>query len=336
MELRQLEAFAAVMSTGSVTGAARLLSRSQPAVSRLVQELEAEIGYALFTRHGPRVTPTEQGFLLYEDVDRALGSLQQIHLRAAEIARGSSQPLLLAATSALALGLLPQALRHVEAQAGAVPIQLRSASPEQVVHAVLSGAVQLGASSLPLEHRGLEVHWIGEMPCVAVLPQDDPLAAHAVVPLAALAQRRLITMSNPFRLRHRLDATLARAGHSPARREALIETNSSVNAQALARAGLGVAVLEPLTACGAPLEGLAVRPLDTNIPFVFGVVTPQAKPITPPVRALIDALLAAARALPHFVQHDASAHAALLRTLYGTDHDDPGDGDAVAGDDSPS
>lgn len=325
MELRQLEAFAAVMSTGSVTGAARLLARSQPAVSRLVQELEAEIGYALFTRHGPRVTPSEQGFLLYEDVERALGGLQQIHLRAAEIARGNAQPLVLAATSALAVGLLPQALQRLEAQAGAAPIQLRSASPEQVVHAVLSGAVQLGASSLPLEHRGLDVHWIGEMPCVAVLPHDDPLAAHAVVPLAALAQRRLITMSNPFRLRRRLDATLARAGHPPTQQSALIETNSSVNAQALARAGLGVAVLEPLTARGAPMEGLAVRPLDTDIPFIFGVVTPQARPVTPPVRALIDALLEAASALPHFVRHDPSAHAALLQSVYGDAARPPGD-----------
>ena len=163
------------------------------------------------------------------------------------------------------------------------------------------------------------------IPCVAVLPHDDPLAAHAVVPLAALAQRRLITMSNPFRLRRRLDATLARAGHPPTQQAALIETNSSVNAQALARAGLGVAVLEPLTARGAPLEGLAVRPLDTDIPFVFGVVTPQARPLTPPVRALIDALLAAAEALPHFVRHDPSAHAALLQSLYGDDARPPGD-----------
>jgi DNA-binding transcriptional LysR family regulator len=166
------------------------------------------------------------------------------------------------------------------------------------------------------------------MPCVAVLPQDDPLAAHEVVPLALLAQRRLITMSNPFRLRRRLDATLASAGHLLTRGDALIETNSSVNAQALARAGLGVAVLEPLTAYGAPLEGLAVRPLDTDIPFVFGVVTPQARPVTPPVRALIDALLAAASALPHFVRHDASAHGALLRTLYGDGANDADGADA--------
>jgi len=312
MEPRQLEAFAAVMTTGSITGAARLLARSQPAITRLVQELEAEVGYALFTRHGPRVAPTAQGFLLQEDAERALASLRQIHIRAAEIARGDAEPLLLAATSALAVGLLPHALMHMEAQTGPVPIQLRTAAPEQVVHAVLTGAVPLGACSLPLAHHGLQVHWIGQLPCVAVLPEGDPLAELAVVPLAALAQRRIVTMSNPFRLRHRLDAELARAGRLPDRRAALIETNSSTSAQALVRAGLGVAVLEPLTAHGAPLAGLVVRALDTDIPFLFGVITPQSRPLTAPVQALADALLQAAATLPGFVRRELADHAQLL------------------------
>jgi DNA-binding transcriptional LysR family regulator len=312
MEPRQLEAFAAVMTTGSVTGAARLLARSQPAITRLVQELEAEVGYALFTRHGPRVAPTAQGFLLHEDAERVLASLRQIHLRAAEIARGDAQPLLLAATSALAVGLLPQALKGVEAQTGQLPIQLRTAAPEQVLHAVLTGAVQLGVCSLPLAHHGLQVHWIAQLPCVAVLPKGDPLAKHAVVPLVALAQRRIVTMSNPFRLRRRLDAELARAGRAPDRRDALIETNSSTSAQALVRAGLGVAVLEPLTAHGAPQAGLVVRPLDTNIPFFFGVITPHSQPLTAPLQALTDALLQAAAALPGFAQRELAEHAQLL------------------------
>ena len=314
MEFRQLEAFAAVMASGSVTGAARMLSRSQPAVTRLVQELEAEIGYPLFARNGPRVTPTEQGFLLYEDAERALASLRQIQARADGIARGDAQPLVLAATSALAVGLMPQALRRMEAQATSA-VQLRTAAPEQVVHAVLTGAVQLGASSLPLAHQGLQVHWIGQLSCVAVLPQDDPLAAHAVVPLEALAQRRLITMSDPSRLRHRLDAVLAAAGRPSQRRSDLIETNSSINAQAMVRAGLGVAVLEPLTAHGAPLQGVVTRPLDTDIPFYFGVITPESRPLAPAVRAVADALLASASDLPGFVRHDPAAHATLLRSV---------------------
>jgi DNA-binding transcriptional LysR family regulator len=316
MELRQLEAFAAVMSTGSVTAAGRLLGRSQPAISRLLQELEAEIGYALFSRSGPRVTPTEQGFLLYDDVERALASLQQIRGRAEEIARGQAKPLLLAATSALAAGLLPDALKRIESQTTGARIEVRSASPERVVHAVLSGAAQLGATSLPLEHRGLNVHWIGQAPCVVALPEVDALAAQDVVPVTALAGRRLITMANPYRLRRRLDAALAPHGNAPG----TIETNSSVNALAAVRAGLGVSVLEPITAYGVPMPGVAIRPIDLDIPFFFGVITPQSQPLAPACQAMADALAdAAAALLPGFVLHDACEHSALLQSIYGDD-----------------
>lgn len=316
MELRQLEAFAAVMSTGSVTAAGRLLGRSQPAISRLLQELEAEIGYPLFARSGPRVTPTDQGFLLYDDVERALSSLQQIRRRAVEIARGQAQPLLLAATSALAAGLVPAALKRVEDRVGAARVQLRSASPERVVHAVLSGAAQLGATSLPLEHRGLTVHWIGQAPCVVALPEDDPVAQHDVVPVSALAGRRLITMANPYRLRRRLDAALA----NNVQALGTIETNSSVNALAAVRAGLGVSVLEPVTAYGSPMAGVAIRPIDLDIPFFFGVITPQSQSLTPACQAMADALADAAEALlPGFVLHDACEHSALLQSIYGDD-----------------
>ena len=313
MELRQLEAFTAVMSVGSFTGAAKLLARSQPAVTRLVQELESEIGYPLFTRNGPRVTPTRQGFLLFEDAERALAGLRHIHARAAEIARGDAAPLLLAAISAIGVGLMPEALVRLEGGRRPAAVQLRTASPEQVAHAVIDGTVQLGATSLPLAHSGLQVHWIGELPCVAVLREDDELATRDVVPLAELAQRRLIAMSDTSRLRHRVDAAMRAAGQSADRRGVLIETNSSINAQAMVRSGLGVAVLEPLTPHGAPLAGLVVRPLDTAIPFFFGVVTPHSRPPGDAVIALADALLAAARALPGFVRHDAADHAALLQ-----------------------
>ncbi|MFE1572244.1 LysR family transcriptional regulator [Comamonas odontotermitis] len=319
MELRQLEAFAAVISTGSVTAAGRLLGRSQPAISRLVQELEQEIGYALFSRNGPRVTPTEQGFLLYEDVAHALQSLQHIRQRASEIAQGSQRPLNLLATPALAAGLVPQALAQMEAEAAdsISHIRMRSASPEQVAHGVLTGAAQMGVSSLPLEHRGLQVHWIGRAACVAVLPQDDPLADLAVVPLAALAERRLITMTNPYRLRGRLDDAFAAARPGEQRgKTQFMETNASVNAIAAVRAGLGVSVLEPVTALGLPLQGVVVRPLDTEIPFLFGVVTQQAAPCTPAMDALCQTLTdVAQRLLPGFVLHDARDHAALLEEM---------------------
>ena len=316
MELRQLEAFAAVISTGSITAAGRVLGRSQPAVTRLVQELESEIGYPLFSRNGPRVSPTEQAFLLFEDVEHALQSLQQIRRRAKEIENGVNQPLNLLATPALAAGLIPAALARLQASGleAALHIHLRGVPPERVAHGVLTGGAHIGVTSLPLEHRGLKVHWIAQAPCVAVMRNDDPLAELDVVPMSQIVKRRMVSMSNPYRLPGRIDDAFAAASapdQSDVRQS--FKTNSTINAMAAVRAGLGVSVLEPVTVLGAPLAGLAVRPLDTHIPFLFGVVSQLTAPQTPVMDALTEALADTARELlPGFVLHKASMHAELL------------------------
>lgn len=315
MELRQFEAFAAVITTGSVTAAGRLLGRSQPAITRLIQELETEVGYALFTRNGPRVTPTEQGILLYQDVEHVLTGLHQIQKRAGEIGRGETRPLRIAATSALAAGLVPVALARTNLAGAAQTIQLRSMPPEQVVHDVLSGAADIGVASLPLEHRGVVVHWIGQSACVAALRDDDPLARHDRLPLSAFAGRRIVTMQNPYRLRRRLDHAFAQADVTPA---GLIETNSSMNALTAVRAGLGISVLEPVTAYGMPLAGVAIRTIDADIPYFFGVISRDAITLPPVAATLIDALADAARAvLPDFGLRASADHAQVLQSLYG-------------------
>ncbi|WP_321939288.1 MULTISPECIES: LysR family transcriptional regulator [unclassified Paraburkholderia] len=315
MELRQLEAFAAVITAGSVTAAGRLLGRSQPAITRLIQELETEVGYPLFTRNGPRVTPTEQGIQLYEDVEHVLTGVHQIQKRAGEIGRGETRPLRIAATSALAAGLVPAALARTELAGAAQTIQLRSLPPEQVVHDVLTGAADIGVASLPLEHRGVVVHWIGQSACVAALRDDDPLARHDRLPLSACAGRRIVTMQNPYRLRRRLDHAFAQADVTPA---GLIETNSSMNALTAVRAGLGISVLEPVTAYGMPLAGVAIRTIDADIPYFFGVISRDAIALPPVAATLIDALADAARAvLPDFTLRASAEHAQVLQSLYG-------------------
>lgn len=311
MEIRQLEAFAAVMSTGSVTAAGRLLGRSQPAITRAIQELETELGFELFARSGPRVSPTTRGFLLYEEVEPVLLGMQQIRASAAVIGRDGSRSLNVVATPSLAAGLLPAAL----AGDPALPAQihLHSAAPEKVVHAVLTGAAEVGVTSLPLEHRGVALHWIGEALCVAALRADDPLAGAAAVPLSACASRTLVTMQNPYRVRQRFDQALSAAGVAVASR---IDTNTSLNALALVRAGLGMALLEPVTAYGFPVPDVAVRPLDIAIPFHFCVITPQGRPPTPAVQTLIAQLAhAATRLLPGFRQLDAREHDRVQQSI---------------------
>ena len=68
LNLRQVEAFRAVFQTGSMTAAGELMGISQPAVSRLIRDLEAETGLPLFERAGGRVIATPDAVALIREV----------------------------------------------------------------------------------------------------------------------------------------------------------------------------------------------------------------------------------------------------------------------------
>ena len=314
MDLRQLEAFAAVMSAGSVTAAGKMLGRSQPSVTRMIQELEQELGFALFERSGPKVSPTQKAFMMYAEVESALLGIRNIRQRAQHIAVDENRHIKLVGIPALAAGLLPAALARLPQTLRPYDIQLHSMSPENVVQAVLSKTVDLGAVSLPLEHRGLDIHWIGEAPCVAVLAADSPLATHATLSMALLAEQTLISMSNPYRFRRRIDKAFHDSRDTPPH---MLDTNTSLIAMQMARAGLGVALVDPFTAHGVPVEGLVVRAIDCHIPFFFGLISAYASPRSAVTQALIDALADTALALvPGMVMHASGQHDALLQSIY--------------------
>ncbi|WP_315124216.1 LysR family transcriptional regulator [Comamonas antarctica] len=309
MDIRQLEAFVAVMTIGSITGAAKLLARSQPAISRQIQDLELDLGEALLHRNGPKVTPTELGYVLYEEAERIVNGVRRIQQQARRTAAVPSAPLLISATSALSLGVVAPALAQCGEALAGHKIELLSMRPEKVVSDVQHGLADVGVCSLPLDHQQICVHWIAEVPCMAVVPESHPLAALDVVPIEALARERVVGMHNPHRLKQHIDSALHQAG-APALHSD-VETNSSMNAQALVRAGLGVAILDPVTLLGAPLQGLSYRALDVHIPFHFGAISVQGKNLCAPALLLLEALRRHAAALDGCRMHDAQAMAGV-------------------------
>ena len=75
---RQIEAFRAVMLTGSITSASEALFVTQPAVSRLIRSLEESTGLTLFERRGNHVVPTAEATALLEEVERSFVGLARI------------------------------------------------------------------------------------------------------------------------------------------------------------------------------------------------------------------------------------------------------------------
>ncbi|MFT9018074.1 LysR family transcriptional regulator [Acetobacter malorum] len=314
-DLKQLEAFCAVVAVGSLTGAARLLDRSQPAMTRLIQDLEASLGFALFHRNGPRIVPTEQGMQFHVDAERLLANVRRLHERVEAIAQNQAASFEIAAIPALATGLIPYALAQLPSTLLPDAIHVQSVSAEQVVQSVMERRADLGAASFPVSHPELDVLWVGQSRCVAVLDRADPLVSCPVVRLADLVSRRLITIANPYRLRNRVEKAFLKIGAFP---KSIIDTNTSVTALAMVRAQLGVAIVEPATACGLLLQDTVVRPLDTAIPFFFGIVKASGRPLTPGLEAVVEALRKASAAqLPDFVLHERVSAEITEEALHG-------------------
>jgi DNA-binding transcriptional LysR family regulator len=85
----------------------------------------------------------------------------------------------------------------------------------------------------------------------------------------------------------------------------------------MVRAGLGVAIVEPATVVGVPIDGTVVRVLDHDIPFLFGAISPAALPMTPTVAAIIDSARAVALAMPGCRLYESGGVEALADTVYG-------------------
>lgn len=294
MEIRQLEAFAAVYAAGSVTAGARLLDRSQPMVSRQIQDLEHQLGFLLFTRTRPQVTLTEQGKQLYEEVRHVLAGLQQLESRSREIAQGAVRPLRLAATYAPASCLAPQVLalmEHTQQPAFESKMLLESMPPSRVVRAVEDGEADLGLVSLPVDLGRCQVQWSGQAPCLVALPEGHRLAGADTLAVDDIGDETIITLSNRSRLRYRMSTALlhAASAHTGSRRQ--LETTTSTNAVMLVRSGLGISLVDPLTAL-VPVSGVVFRPIDKYVPYMLGVITHRERQLSDEHRVLSETILA--------------------------------------------
>ncbi|MGR6432626.1 LysR family transcriptional regulator [Rhizobium sp. PAMB 3182] len=319
METRDLQTFLAVADSGSITKAAEALGRSQPSVTRTIQDLEAELGFELLHRVGRRVQLSEEGVAFEEEARRLLMSFTELAARAKTIAAGKGRILQIATTSAIGTALIPTALAELKNATLPHETHLGQFLPPVVAQEVRSGRAEIGFSSLPLDTPGLDVLRLYSAPDVIALREDDPLASLDVVPLSALAGRRLATMLNPLRFQLHVARALASQGIETG---PVIRTNISYGALQLVRETGVVAVIEPVTAYGLSLPGVVIRPIDVTVPFYWGVIAGERRPLRPLAEALIDAVEAvAARSIAGFRKLDPALAGQLVTgPTSGTNH----------------
>ena len=126
MNLRHLEAFRAVMLSGSVTQAAQSLNLSQPAVSKMLAELEHQLGFQLFLRsRGSALTVTPEADAFFYEVERSFSGIAALKRVAEDIRNMATGTLRIAALPALAVSFLPRVIAAFRETHPGVTVQLK-------------------------------------------------------------------------------------------------------------------------------------------------------------------------------------------------------------------
>src|SRR5260370_29593133 len=113
LNLRQIEVFRAIMITGSISGAARLLSVSQPAVSRLLAYTEDRLKLQLFERVRGRVQPTPEARRLFAEVDQVHRGVQRINDLAEELRERGTGSVRIVARPSTGHAMVPDAIARL-------------------------------------------------------------------------------------------------------------------------------------------------------------------------------------------------------------------------------
>lgn len=269
LNLRQLEAFRALMIGKTVTRAADILYISQPAVTRLIADLEHSVGFALFKRERGRLFPTPEGQALYEEVERAFVGVEQIARTAREIREFRTGSLLIASLPALALGYLPGLIRRFSDQYPDVSVSLQIRSSQKVAEWMMAQQGDLGLVALEANNPAFQSEPLLAARMVCALPAGHRLGARALIHPADLQDEDFISLGNEHRLP--VDRIFAQAG---VERRLRIETQLSTAACQFVLEGAGVSLVDPITAAGFASQGMLVRPFEPAIPFDFKVLFP--------------------------------------------------------------
>ncbi|WP_179284153.1 LysR family transcriptional regulator [Bordetella genomosp. 10] len=260
LNLRHIEIFRAIMLSGSICSAGKILHVSQPALSRTLALAESRLGYPLFERTKRRLVPTPEARRLYAEIEDVYERMRGINSLAANLAQGSMAVLKIATSSCFEQTLLPLALTSLQSHVRNLRALTRTFKAAEVAHELLSGNVDLGISLTPIEHPRLATQQVGEDKVVCVMPRTSPLRYKAVI-------RAEDFLSHPwigYPPQAPLGKTLRRFLGSHADAVCAIEADTPVAASAYAKNGLGSAIVNAASLPPEIRERTIIRPLDED------------------------------------------------------------------------
>jgi len=253
LTLRQIEVIRAIMITGSVGGAARLLHVSSPGISRVMKHAEGLLGLKLFSRRGGRYTPTREASDIFNQINGVYDKVEDLEFVIARLKRGADLELTIGSVPSIGSVMVPRAIADVRRKFPALLIDVDVLKIEEAIDYLLLGKGEAVAVSHKLEHPMLTFEPLAQGRLKCIMPVGHPLARRERVSAADIVKYPLIGIdpNDPYgRIMAGIFASRALSY------EVTIRARFGSTACALVANGLGVAIIDEFTLAGDNWPGL--------------------------------------------------------------------------------
>jgi DNA-binding transcriptional LysR family regulator len=289
VNIRQLEAFRALMIAGTAKGAARLLGISQPAISKLVEQSEKNLKLTLFDRSRGRLTPTPEARLLFEEVERTFIAVDKVHEIASDIKAANAGSLAIAVLPALGLGLIPKAVARFHRAHAAPRISISIQTSAKIEEWASAQQIDFGIAEFPFARMGLEIDDFCRVEHVLGVPASHPLAKRRIVKPQDLINSPFISLTRNTVGRHMIDQVFLQA---QVERNMILEAQFAAVIAGMIAQGLGIGLIDPFTAADFRDKGVVALRFEPKVEFHVGILHPAHRPMSRVAREFLTVLRA--------------------------------------------
>lgn len=287
MRLRHIEVFHAVYTSGSITGAAKLLNVSQPSISKVLAHAEQQLGFPLFERHKGRIVPTREADRLIENVNDVYRNINELRRVSKNLGSAETGVVRIAMTPALGIDVIPAAIASYLAKRPDTMFELETLHQHQVVRALREMRVDLGIVFSPPATPGIRIDHLATAEFVVIANQTTDFAKGTKLTLEDLEGLDFVNLNARSPLGQIL-ATRIESSELQLRTVANVETYQM--AKALVAHGAGVALIDEITARSSGHDQVAAFYLDPPLPFEICILHTVSDPFTVVTQRFIDHL----------------------------------------------
>ncbi|MBZ2206330.1 LysR family transcriptional regulator [Massilia soli] len=292
MRLRHIEVFHAIMQVGTISGAAQVLHISQPAVTKVLQHAELQLGMPLFERVRGKLYPKPEAHRLFVETEKLHRDLQGIRRLAASLKGRALETVRLVSTPTIAISVLPEAMTMWRREYPETRCELGTHHTSEIVNTLRLGEADLALSLQDPRHPGIVAEPIAQGVLTVIAPARTWTDEECLQPLSAEGLTgELIGMTDNDPLGELLVASCEAQGIHPVF-NTVVQTYQI--ARSLVEAGAGMAVVDPFTAASAS-DKLQRRAWAPAIPVQLYLLTASHSPLSHVARELANSIGATAR-----------------------------------------